>query len=101
MGAKNGKPWTRSQWLWDKSTKSSTSRPSMAFSSARIPVPASSTSVFALPKSIATDDVFPPYRAVHAPGLGIEPRTPQNVPLMDDSIEASYLFGHRQSDKDI
>src|SRR5688572_7884566 len=47
--------------------------------SARAPVPQSSTS--SVPPSVrtSTHEVLPPYRTVSGPGVGIDPRVPQNL----------------------
>ena len=43
----------------------------------RIPVPASKM-ILQSPALTSTQEVFPPYRTVEGPGLGIEPRVPQH-----------------------
>ena len=43
----------------------------------RMPVPASSTTTVPSAARTSTHEVFPPYRAVRAPGLASEPRHPQ------------------------
>src|SRR5690349_1864452 len=45
--------------------------------SSRIPVPASRTTRAPLGVRTSIDGVFPPYRTVADPGVGIEPRVPQ------------------------
>src|SRR5512133_91483 len=45
--------------------------------SSRMPVPASSNTSDPLGVRTSIDGVFPPYRTVAGPGLGIDPRVPQ------------------------
>src|SRR4051812_30288738 len=82
-GAKKGMPWMWSQCAWVRkmspamgslSCRSRSVRPS-----SRIPVPASR--MMSQPSSVrsSTQGVFPPYRTVLGPGLGMDPRVPQKV----------------------
>src|SRR5690242_12526439 len=80
-GLKKGNPWMWSQWVCD-SNKCATRAPRCAISiapSGRRPLPASSTMIFPSPPVIPMQGVLPPYRAVRGPGVGIDPRVPQNV----------------------
>src|SRR6478672_2333877 len=72
-----------SQWAWVRkmspaigppSTRSRRARPS-----SRMPVPASRMISQSSSVRSSTQGVFPPYRTVLGPGLGMEPRVPQKV----------------------
>src|ERR1044071_762898 len=47
----------------------------------RMPLPASRMTSLPSAHLTSTQGVFPPYRAVSGPGLGMEPRVPQNLRL--------------------
>src|SRR4029078_7233317 len=82
-GPKKGMPWMWSQWAWVRKMSPAIGWPSRrsrrARPSSRIPVPASR--MISQPSSVrsSTQGVFPPYRTVLGPGLGMEPRVPQKV----------------------
>ena len=84
IGAKNGRPWTWSQWVWliriDALPLPSPNASSIRdFPRRRSPVPASMM-IGDPPRGLtSTHEVFPPYRLVVRPGTGIDPRTPQNL----------------------
>src|SRR5688572_12419123 len=59
--------------------------------SSRMPVPASSSTSAPVGVRTSTDGVFPPYRTVDGPGLGIDPRVPQNLRRKDIEIRDSGL----------
>jgi hypothetical protein len=48
-----------------------------------MPVPASSINSLLVDNLMLTHDVLPPYLTVDNPGVGIEPRTPQNLTIID------------------
>jgi len=63
-----------------------------------MPVPQSSTSSVPSVVRISTHEVFPPYFAVRRPGVGIEPRVPQNRTCINSPVSPSPLYATQQKD---
>jgi len=59
----------------------------------RIPVPASKITRLSSVSRTSTQGVLPPYRTVVRPGVGIEPRVPQNRSFMAVVFRQSFPRG--------
>src|SRR2546429_352532 len=80
-GAKKGKPWMWSQCVWLKRMLALTGATGGAMSaspSGRAPVPQSKMKMCPSAVRTSTHEVLPPKRTVCEPGVGIDPRVPQN-----------------------
>src|SRR5258708_3282518 len=63
-----------------------TASATISLPSLRMPVPASTTTRVPESERTSTHDVLPPYRSVFRPGTGSEPRTPQNLTLIEQPL---------------
>src|SRR5574340_525136 len=80
-GAKKGKPWMWSQWVWPSKMVARMGLGAWAMRSTprgRAPVPQSKMKRWPAAVMASTQEVFPPKRRVFVPGVAIEPRVPQN-----------------------